>query len=170
MKNLKTLVRETQTLAKYIKTGMPKEVSQTWLWTAQNAFLTETDPSTGAKWKDRYGTAYGKGLRHTGNIEPYLSYKKLHRTGRLLRGLKVKRSAVGGGIAIELYNNVEYAEEHEMGKMTGVVTIKPPYVHNGAQSVLTGGQIHARPHMKPSKRVLYSPQSLVQSKMKSFGW
>ena len=109
-------------------------------------------------------------MRHIGNVERYLSYKKLHRTGRLLRGLKVKRSGSGYSRQITLYNDVPYASEHETGSVTPKATIKSPYVHNGAQGVVTGGDVEARPSMQPSAQVLKSPYKLLGAKMKSFGW
>ena len=109
-------------------------------------------------------------MKHVGNVEPYLSYGKLHRTGRLLRGLRVKRSVVRGGVAVTLYNNVRYAEDHELGKTTRKMTIRSPYVTNGATGVVTGGNIVARPFMKPSSQVLRSPIRLTESKIRSLGW
>lgn len=170
MKNLKTLAREAKTLARYVKKQMPRDVSQAWLWASQNAFLTETNPATGQKWRDRYGIVYGKRVRKIGNIEPYLSYGKLHRTGRLLKGLKVRRVINGNAVDIELYNKVPYAEEHETGKPTKRVTVKQPYVRGDVQGAVTGGKIVARPHMQPSKQILRSPRRLVLNKMRELGW
>ena len=167
MKTLKTLVSETKSLARYAEKQMVHEISEAWLWSSQNAFLTETNPATGIKWKDRYGSVYGRDFKETGNIEPYLSYGKLHRTGRLLRGLHVKHT----GSTITLYNNVPYASEHELGSIASVGTvIKGPYVRGGAKSVMTGSSIYARPFMQPSKQVLRAPLRLMQVKMRSFGW
>ena len=113
---------------------------------------------------------YDKGFRKTGNVEPYLGYKKLHRTGRLLRGLKVRRKQNGDSTDIELYNKTPYASEHELGGQTKPVKIKEPYVQGGASAVITGGDVEARPSMKPSKQVLRSPMKLVENKMRGFGW
>lgn len=109
-------------------------------------------------------------MRHVGNIEPYLSYSKLHRTGRLLRGLKSRVVGEGTSLAIELYNKVPYAQQHEKGGVTSRVEINEPYTTNGAKGVITGGNVVARPHMQPSKQVLKAPRNLIGTKMKSFGW
>lgn len=171
MNNLQTLSRQAKELATYAKRMMPKEVSEVWLWTAQNAFLTETNPETGARWADRYGVAFGKGFRESGNVERHLSYKKLHRTGRLLRGLKVKHISTTSRSLIKLYNNVPYASEHETGVgNTGGTTVKPPYTRGGVTGVHFGGNVVARPHMVPSKQVLRAPMRLLCEKMKEFGW
>lgn len=105
-----------------------------------------------------------------GNIESFLPYKKLQRTGRLLRGLKIKRSVANNSSRIVLYNNVHYASEHQIGGVSSSVTIKPPYVHNGAEGVIMGGRIEARPYMTPSKHILKAPARLVGNKMRSYGW
>ena len=131
--------------------------------------MAETDPATGVKWKDRHGIAYGKKLKHTGNIETYLSYKKLHRTGRLLKGLKVRRKQ-GRHVVIELYNTVSYASDHQNGATTKRARIKAPYVRSGATGVITGGNVVARPFMTPSKRILNAPKRLTEKKMRSLGW
>lgn len=137
-----------------------------WLWTAQNAFLSETDPLTEKRWADRHGIAYGKKLKKTGNIEGHLTYSKLHRTGKLLRGLNVKVK----GNQIIIGNRVRYAQEHEEGGQSKKATIKAPYVRGGAHAVVTGGNIHARPFMNPSKRVLKAPNLLIHKKIRSYGW
>lgn len=129
--------------------------------------MTETDPATGKKWPDRYGKAFGKGFTHTGNIEPYLSYRKLHRTGKLLRSLSTR---VQYGSEIVLSAAAEYASEHELGGASGGAVIKEPYVQGGARGVLVGGQIHARPFMRPSKQVLRAPASLIEDRMRQYGW
>ena len=181
MKTLKTLVRETNDLARYLKKGMLKEVSQTWLWTSQNAFLSETDPSTGKKWPDRRGIVqrtkeHGKYFNvrtHVlGSAEQYLRYKKLHRTGRLLRGLKSTYGMYGRKGIVALYNNVEYAEVQDTGK--GPIgrykaTVRPPLSQNGTV-VHLGVKPKARPFMRPSKYVLNSPARLLKQRMKSYGW
>ncbi len=136
------------------------------MWTAQNAFLTETDPATGIKWADRHGIAFGKGLKKTGNIEQHLSYSKLHRTGKLLRNLSAK--AVGKEIILS--NRVKYAEEHNEGGVSKTVTIRPPFVRAGASAVVTGGDITARPFMNPSRKILMMPKTLVGRQMKAYGW
>lgn len=114
---------------------------------------------------------YGSnGLRKTGNVEQYLSYDKLQRTGRLLKGLKVKREVTDRGFNVTLYNRVPYASEHETGGSSARAVIKEPFVKNGASGVVTGGKITARPFMKPSRRVLNTPYRELGRKMKSFGW
>lgn len=145
---------------------MPRDVSKAWLSSSQNAFIAQQDPQTNAKWSDRYGIAFGKKFRKVGNVESYLSYPKLKRTGRLLRGLKTRVS----GDSIILYNNVPYAEEHETGKYSSKTVVRPPYTSGGAQGVITGGNIHARPFMKPSQGVLRSPYKLLNDKIKKIGW
>ena len=171
MKTLKTLVRETKNLSKYVDRSLPKEVSQAWLWEAQNAFLAQSDPATNQRWKDRHGIAYGKGLKKVGNIEAYLSYGKLHRTGKLLRNLYGKVERSGTSRSIILGNRVKYAEDHNEGLASGkIAKIKAPYVRGGANTVVTGGRIVARPFMNPSRKVLMMPKTLLNRKMKSFGW
>lgn len=170
MANLKQLAKEAQALNRYVSKQMPLDVSRTWLWTAQNAFLTETDPQTGKKWEDRYGLVFGSGFKKAGNVESYLNYKKLHRTGKLFRGLKVKRIQSGNDVAINLYNRTPYAKEHEEGGNASTTVIKPPYLSGGAAGVVTGGEITKRSSMQPSEQVLNSPQRLVEDKIKSFGW
>ena len=167
MKTLKTLTREMKSLSKYVKREMPREVSKAWLWASQNAFLTETDPKTGIKWQDRYGIAYGKGLKKVGNVEQHLSYSKQHRKGKLLSGLSSK--AVGNEITLS--NRVKYAKDHEEGvAVSKVVRIKPPYTRGGASTVITGGNITERPSMNPSKKILVMPKTLIGRKMRSYGW
>lgn len=142
-------------------------MSRVWLWETQNAFLTETDPSTGSRWKDRHGKVYGKGFTKAGNVEPYLSYSKLHRTGRLLRSIKGKHSPT----QVKLYSNVPYAGAHDNGGVYGKPkAITEPYVMNGAKAVITGEQMVARPFMKPSKRVLRAPYTFVGARMRRYGW
>lgn len=137
------------------------------MWTAQNAFLAETDPKTGVKWADRHGIAFGKKLKKVGNVEQHLSYSKLHRTGKLLRGLSSK--AVGKEIILN--NRVKYAKDHEEGAtVSKVVKIKAPYTRGGASTVITGGNITARPFMNPSRKILVMPKTLVTKKMRSLGW
>lgn len=145
---------------------MPREVSKVWLWTSQNAFLTGNDPSTGTAWADRQGKVFGKGFVKSGNIEPYLSYKKLHRTGRLLRSLKTKHNSN----FVMLYSNAPYASEHELGQQSGKAVIKDRFVTGGAKGVAVGGKLHARPFMKPSKQVLRAPYRLIVERMKRYGW
>lgn len=77
---------------------------------------------------------------------------------------------MANGATITLYNNVLYAEEHETGKATKKATIKQPYVQGGVKGVVTGGNITARPFMKPSNKLLRSPQRLVENKLKELGW
>lgn len=129
--------------------------------------MVSQDPQTGRAWSDRYGIAYGKKMKRVGNVEAHLSYKKLHRTGRLLRGL----SARVEGNNVILNNRVRYAQDHDEGIANGKkAVIKPPFVMNGAHAVVTGGKITPRPFMKPSRKVLLAPKTLVGRKMKSFGW
>lgn len=133
--------------------------------------MNECDPATGQKWKDRHGVAYGaNGLRHTGNVEQYLNYSKLHRTGRLLRGLNVRRLQVGNKQTIELYNKTPYASDHEEGGSGNGRTLKQPYVNGGASGVVFGGDVVARPSMKPSKQVLQAPYKLFNRKLKELKW
>lgn len=117
------------------------------------------------------GGASYKSFRVTGNVERYLNYKKLHRTGRLLRGLKVKRVKVGTGVNIVLYNTVPYAQVHETGQGAPekMKPVREPYAKTDT-TVLLGGNIQARPFMKPSKMVRRAPARLLNAKMRSFGW
>jgi len=115
--------------------------------------------------------AYGKKLKKVGDVEPYLSYGKLHRTGKLLRGLNSKVSASAAvGRNVVLQNRVKYAPDHELGITSGVAKIKAPYTRGGANTVITGGRIVARPSMNPSRKVLHMPRLSVHKKMRSFGW
>lgn len=140
------------------------------MWSAQDAFLKGVDPATGKQWADRHGIAYGKGLRVTGNVEQYLNYKKRIRTGRSLKGMKVKRSVQGASTLITLFNDVPYIEDHETGRTSAKHTIKDPYVKSGAQGVITGGSIVARPSMNPSIAILGTPKRLLQQRFKFYGW
>lgn len=140
-------------------------MSQSWLWTAQNAFLTETSPD-GVRWADRHGKAFGRGFVRNGNVEKYLTYKKLHRTGRLLRSLK----KFARGNVIGLTSSVPYAKEQNEGGGSGGTRVKGKYVQGGVSAVLLGGRIHARPFMTPSKRVLDLPYSLLVARIKKLGW
>lgn len=145
-------------------------MSKTWLWQSRNAFLVSTDPATGKPWPDRHGIAYGKKLKKVGNIETFLSYKKLHRTGKLLKNLSVN-VRIGNSTNISLNNRVRYAKDHQEGTNTSKRTvIKEPYIRGGAHAVVTGGSIEARPFMTPSKKVLTAPYVLVVRKMRSLGW
>jgi hypothetical protein len=106
-------------------------------------------------------------MKRTGNVESFLSYKKLHRTGRLLRGLHV-RSESGRVILI---NSVNYAQDHNEGASGSKrVTVKPPYVRGGAHAVAFGGRIVARPFMNPSRKIKNAPKTLVISQMNKLGW
>lgn len=110
-------------------------------------------------------------MRRSGNIERYLTYGKLHRTGRLLRGLKTKVMRGETSSVIQLYNNTPYASDHEQGGNSGTYkTIKKPYVHNGANAAVLGGNVEKRPSMQPSAQVLSTPQRLLENKMKEYGW
>mgnify|MGYP007132875743 CR=1 FL=1 len=113
---------------------------------------------------------YGKGFRKVGNIEPYLSYKKLHRTGRLLRGIKAKHLVTENGAIINLFNNVPYAQDQELGLRTPKAQIPKESLQGGATGGITGGDIEARPFMQPSEEVLNHAQRSVEDKMRSFGW
>jgi len=129
--------------------------------------LAQADPATGQRWADRYGVAFGKGLKHHGNIEPYLSYNKLHRTGKLLRNVKVK--VVDGNVVAS--NRVKYAKDHNEGVSGSKrAAIKEPYIRSGARVVFTGGNITARPFMNPSKKVLKMPATLLRKKLRLNGW
>lgn len=131
----------------------------------------ERDPATGVPWKDRHGVAFGKKLKKEGNVEAFLNYGKLHRTGKLLRGLSSKVITSGLYRNVVLTNRVGYAEDHEEGQYkTKRVQIKAPYVRGGASTVITGGKIVARPFMHPSEKVLKMPWLLVNRKIRSFGW
>ena len=141
-----------------------------WLWEAQNAFLTETNPQTGVKWKDRYGVVRDRREQRFTNVESYLNYGKLHRTGRLLRGLKVKRTVEGANVLITLYNEVPYTAVHEMGGYERAKVKKKGRNVRGVSSVLLGGKIQARPFMRPSKQVRRAPSTFLQRKLKSFKW
>lgn len=181
MRTLSHLAKEAKALSGYLKKQMPKEVSREWLWESQNAFLSEADPSTGKKWADRQGiVALSKrDSRYFGvrsftktNVEPFLRYKKLHRTGRLLRGLKTKSGQYGNKIAIILYNTVEYAQIHDTGQ--GPVgryraVVNPPLAKSGTK-VLLGVSPKRRPFMRPSKKILNLPATLVKKRMKKLGW
>ena len=167
MKTLKTLIKETQNLANFVDKTMPKEVSKAWLWTAQNAFLAERNPETGEQWSDRYGIAYGKGFKKVGNVESSFNYQKLHRTGRLLRSLKAK--GVAGRVVLS--SSAPYARDHNEGSAGGSSkVIKAPYVRGGTKGIITGGTIVARPFMYPSKKVVKMPYTLLNKKMKLYGW
>lgn len=84
----------------------------------------------------------------------------------LLRGLTAKAS----GRDIILNNRVRYASDHEEGGQSNVARVKAPYVRGGAKTVVTGGNITARPFMNPSKKILVMPKTLIGRKMKSLGW
>jgi phage gpG-like protein len=145
---------------------MPREVSRLWLWTSQNAFLTSKDPSTGKGWADRFGRAFGKGFTKTGNVEQYLNYKKLHRTGRLLRSLSAKATSK----TVTLSSNAPYASEHELGGGSGGAKVSGNYVRGDVSAVAMGGKVVARPFMRPSKQILRAPYMLLIDKMNQYGW
>lgn len=108
--------------------------------------------------------------QYFGNVESRLSYGKLHRTGRLLKGLRVRRDVFGNVVRVMLYNRVSYAAEHELGMQTGKSTVlKRPMIHN-ASSVKLGGQVAPRPFMTPSPKILQAPYRLTTAKIKEFGW
>lgn len=129
--------------------------------------MAEADPSTGKKWADRHGLVYGKKFRKAGNIETHLSYSKLHRTGKLLRNTFSKVQ----GNTIILGNRTNYAKDHNEGVSNSKkAKIKPPYVRGGASAAIMGGEIQARPFMRPSKKILLMPPTLIRKKIRSFGW
>lgn len=133
--------------------------------------MAEADPATGAAWKDRYGIAYGKGLKKIGNVEGHLSYSKLHRTGRLLKGLRKRVTISGMYSNVILENRTPYASEHELGSSGNrIAKIKPPYTRGGASTVVTGKTITARPSMKPPKKILTMPYVLINRRMRKYGW
>jgi len=101
-----------------------------------------------------------------GVIEPYLGYKKLHRTGRLFRSIKVKALAK----SVRLYSTAPYAEEHEYGLRSGKATIPSRYLVGGAKGAAVGGKLHARPFMRPSKVILRAPIKLLTKRMDKYGW
>lgn len=170
MRTLKTLARDARELARYVKMELPKEVSQTWLWTTQNAFLTGTDPTDGRKWVDRFGLVRDKHGQFFGNVEPFLNYSKLKRTGRLLRSIKSRYTRFSfSGCKIVLRSTSPYAKVHNEGGEGKIKTIKPP--HSSVDTVvITGANIVARPFMFPSKQILESPKSFLTHKMRSLGW
>jgi hypothetical protein len=133
--------------------------------------LVELDPETGKRWEDRHGVAFDKTRRKVGNIEHFFNYDKLQKTGRLLRGLNVKVTDVSSfGSTVSLGNRVKYAKDHNEGTNNArEVTLKYPWTRGGA-TIKTGGSIHARPFMYPSKRVLRMPYVLIVRKMRTFGW
>lgn len=75
----------------------------------------------------------------------------------------------GTGTQIELYNDVPYASEHELGEMSNSTIVKPPQIRD-ASSIKMGGDIEARPFMRPSKQVLQAPFRGLVSKIEEFGW
>lgn len=100
-----------------------------------------------------------------GNIEPYLAYKKLHRSGKLLRSIK-RKVKTGSRASITLYSNVSYARLQAEGG-TSPVEFVPKNKITGAYAVKVGGKIYPRPFMTPSKQVLQAPSKLVEKKIKS---
>ena len=100
------------------------------------------------------------------NIEPYLTYKKLHRTGRLLKSLSVQ----SGIKTITLKSTAPYASSHELGEASDSKVLQSPYVTGDVNSVKVGGNITARPFMKPSPQVLRSPRQLIETRIKRYGW
>lgn len=71
---------------------------------------------------------------------------------------------------IILSNSAPYASIHEEGGYDAAKLIKSPYVKSYVSGVVLGGNIHARPFMRPSKQVLRAPQKLIEAKMKQYGW
>lgn len=145
---------------------MPKEVSKLWLKSSQNAFLAEKDPRTGSKWAPRKGLVYGKGFRHGGVIEPFLKYKKLHRTGKLFKSLKVRANKR----SVQLYSTVPYAVEHELGLQSGKAKVGGQYLIGGASGAAVGGKLHARPFMRPSHLIRRAPVKLLMKQLDKLGW
>lgn len=88
----------------------------------------------------------------------------------MLRGTKTRVIRKGNRSQVEIFNKVRYASDHELGGKSATHTIKKPFVRGGAQYVITGGQITARPFMIPSRYVLNTPKRLIQDKMKQLGW
>lgn len=81
----------------------------------------------------------------------------------------MRRVQTGSGSTIELYNDTPYASEHELGGQSDSVIVKPPKIRD-ASSIKVGGNIEARPFMRPSKQVLRSPYQGLVSKIEEFGW
>lgn len=75
----------------------------------------------------------------------------------------------GSGSVIELYNDTPYASEHELGGQSDSVVVKPPQVRD-VSSIKVGGNIEARPFMRPSKQVLQAPYRGLINKIEEFGW
>ncbi len=131
---------------------------------------------TGAKWADRYGMVSGEagGRSKFTNVESALTYKKLQRTGRLLRGIRVKPfgsySGAGMRIGVEMSNATPYASSHELGTPDAPKRVSGKDVAPGVKSVYFGGEVHQRRHMAPSMQVLGVPHKLLGAKMRSFGW
>lgn len=165
-KTLTTLVKEVNALRHYAEVTAPKEVARTWLLTSQNAFLFGKDPDTERNWADRHGKAFGKGFTKTGNVERYLNYKKLHRTGKLLRSLK----ASARGRQIVLSSSSPYAKIHNEGGHDKSKKVSGSYVRGDVKAVAFGGNIVARPFMNPSKQVRRLLFTLVLKRMRKYGW
>lgn len=124
---------------------------------------------TGKTWVDRYGLAVGNGLRKSGNVESYLTYQKLHRTGKLLRSVRVR--AVGKQVVWS--SSASYAREHDLGGMAtgGQRKATGSKVQGGAKTVYLGGRsVQARPFAAPGPKILRMPERLIGAKMRSFGW
>lgn len=165
-KTLTTLVKEVNELRHYAEVTAPKEVARTWLLTSQNAFLFGKDPATKNSWADRHGKAFGKGFTKTGNVESYLNYKKLRRTGKLLRSLK----ASVRDRQIILSSSSPYAKIHNEGGHDKSKKVSGSYIRGNAKAVAFGGNIVARPFMNPSKKVRRLLITLVLKRMRKYGW
>lgn len=131
------------------------------------AFLNELDPATGDRWSDRYGIVYRGRAKTFENVEPHLHYKKLNRTGAMLRANKVN---VRGGNRVVSTNTSPYAQAQHEGSETRVGN--KAYIKKGGavRGIVLGKGNVARPWMYPSKRILWAYKTFVGRKMKSFGW
>lgn len=131
------------------------------------------DPDTGADWADRHGVVsmrggkyFSRGFVKKGNVESFLTYKKLHRTGRLLRSLKT----FVRGNQIVMSSSSSYAKVQNEGGSSAPKRIKGKYVREDVNSVAFGGKIVARPFMTPSKQVRRLLITLVLKRMRKLGW
>ena len=112
--------------------------------------------------------------RKLGNVEKYLNYHKLQRTGKLLRSLKMHTYYQPDRTQIMMSSSIPSASVHETGKDlygSGVVLKAGKYVkEDSAKYVGLGPRAIARPFMKPSKKVLGAAKKLLESRFKSNGW
>lgn len=90
----------------------------------EDNFMSESYGNDGnnEKWEDRFGYNRKLGLV---NAEPYLRYRKLQRTGRLMQSIK----PITGRVYAGLTSDIPYAIEHNegVGGGGGNVFVKPPY-------------------------------------------